>query len=345
MPFEELTNICKSENVLSCIDGAHSIGQIPLNLRETDPDFYVSNCHKWLFVPRGCAVFYVPVRNQALIRSSLPTSHGFVPKETEAVFNPLPPSGKSEFVNQFEFVGTLDNSPYLCVPAGVQWRKKVKYGGLEGEEAIMKHCVDLAKKGGNEAAKTLGTEVMENPEGTLRRCAFANVRLPLEFQEIAAGEMGKAVEIAQYVQPVKGFKKAMTDLTLQMDIQTPPGRVQYFSRPLHPRPKVLGPTERSNLPHGRRLCLVRENLAGSLRESEKRRMEIVKSNNSYKIDFPETSPHLLHCLIQPASEFLQCCLVVLWVRYFVIVSPSRCARGYQSLSNPFAGAEIDDHRG
>ncbi|CAK3811454.1 PLP-dependent transferase [Lecanosticta acicola] len=198
-PFEELTKICREYNTLSCIDGAHGIGHIPLNLKEVDPDFFVSNCHKWLYVPRGCAVFYVPVRNQHLIRSSLPTSHGFVPRETEAAFNPLPPSQKSEFVNQFEFVGTLDNSPYLCIPTALQWREKVRYGELKGEEAVMKYCVDVARQGGDKTAQILGTEVLENAEGTLRNCAFANVRLPLSYSDLAGGDMNTAISIAQWM--------------------------------------------------------------------------------------------------------------------------------------------------
>jgi selenocysteine lyase/cysteine desulfurase len=46
MPFEELVKICKEEEILSLVDGAHGVGQIPLNLAELDADFLVSNCHK-----------------------------------------------------------------------------------------------------------------------------------------------------------------------------------------------------------------------------------------------------------------------------------------------------------
>lgn len=52
-PFEKLTKKAKELNVLSCIDGAHAVGQIKLDLAGLDPDFFVSNCHKYVFVTAG----------------------------------------------------------------------------------------------------------------------------------------------------------------------------------------------------------------------------------------------------------------------------------------------------
>lgn len=189
MPFESLTAACRDLGVLSCIDGAHGIGQIPLNLSKLDPDFFLTNTHKWLFVPRPCAVFYVPLKNQHLIRTSLPTSWGFVELGQEEGVDLVHDGLKqSRFELLFDYVGTLDISPYLCIPAALEFRKKV----CGGEDEVMRHNSRLAATGGAKLARMLGTDVMENEEGTLTKdCAMVNVRLPLDperltsnFQEI-----------------------------------------------------------------------------------------------------------------------------------------------------------------
>ena len=200
MPFERLTKLCQQHKVLSCIDGAHGVGQIPLNLSELDPDFFVSNCHKWLYVPRGCAIFYVPLRNQQLMRSTLPTSHGFVPLPGgDPIENPLPPNGMSEFENNFAFIGTMDNSPYLCITAALQWRSKLTWHDRQGEDAIFAYLNHLAREGGKIVRDILGTEILENEEGTLGNCSFTNVRLPLSVSEVAGSDSKDQVEVATWL--------------------------------------------------------------------------------------------------------------------------------------------------
>ncbi|KAF2792744.1 PLP-dependent transferase [Melanomma pulvis-pyrius CBS 109.77] len=178
MPFERLTAACKELGVLSLVDAAHGIGHIDLDLAKLDPDFLVSNCHKWLYVPRGCAVFHVPVRNQHLIRTTLPTSHGFNPLPVPGIAKiptPVPSSGaKTAFIQNFEFMATIDNSPFLCIPAAIAYRES-----LGGEKSIMEYCNRLAREAGRRAAEILGTEVLENSTGTLGNCCMTNVRLPI----------------------------------------------------------------------------------------------------------------------------------------------------------------------
>lgn len=106
MPFERLTEICRVHSVLSCIDGAHGVGQLDINLSQLDPDFFVSNCHKWLFTPRGCAVLYIPTRNQHLVRSTLPTGFNFAKDSSRS---------KAKFAANFADVATSDDTPYLCI--------------------------------------------------------------------------------------------------------------------------------------------------------------------------------------------------------------------------------------
>lgn len=45
----------------------------------------------------------------------------------------------------------------------------------------MRYCTDVVKAGGITVAHVLQTEVLDNPEGSLTNCAFANVRLPLKI--------------------------------------------------------------------------------------------------------------------------------------------------------------------
>ncbi|KAE8137458.1 pyridoxal phosphate-dependent transferase [Aspergillus pseudotamarii] len=184
MPFEALVQACRERNILSCVDGAHCIGQIPINLESLDPDFFVSNLHKWLFVPRGCAVLYVPPRNQALIRTTFPTSWGFTPRSTICRCQFQQSSDQSAFERLFESVGTMDYSPFLCVAEALRFRKQIG-----GENAIMLYNSQLAREGGRIMAQILGTDVLDNAESTLTRgLSMVNVQLPLHLKRLPGKE-------------------------------------------------------------------------------------------------------------------------------------------------------------
>ncbi|PLB49868.1 PLP-dependent transferase [Aspergillus steynii IBT 23096] len=199
LPFEALTAVCREEGVLSLIDGAHGIGHIELNLAQLDPDFFVSNCHKWLFTPRSCAVFYVPQRNQAMMRSTLPTSIGFVPQSESTSNAPAVNTDKSEFVRNFEFVGTLDTIPFITVPAAIEWRRTV----AGGEKKIIEYCTRLAQEGGRLVADILGTQVLDNKTRTYTDCCMSTVLLPIELSTSAPVTLpwkGRRVSVSDWAQ-------------------------------------------------------------------------------------------------------------------------------------------------
>jgi hypothetical protein len=139
----------------------------------------------------------VPKRNQHFIRSAIPTSHGYISLQPKSISNPFPPSAKSPFVRQFEFTGTLDASPWLCIPTAIRFRREV----CGGEEHIYAYCNELARTAGKEVAGILNTKVLENEEGTLGNCAMTNVKLPLEIGN-ASGQVTQdsAARVVQWLQ-------------------------------------------------------------------------------------------------------------------------------------------------
>lgn len=118
------------------------------------------------------------------MRSSLPTSHGFVPQEANSQFNPNQSKAQNVFVAQFEYTGTIDTAPILCIPAALEFRSRV----CGGEAAIIEYCADLARAGGHAVAEILGTETLPVPMG--KHVGFANVRLPLTFHSHATSVEG-----------------------------------------------------------------------------------------------------------------------------------------------------------
>ncbi|KAI0006253.1 putative aminotransferase family protein [Xylariaceae sp. FL0662B] len=171
VPFERLVPALQAEGALVLVDGAHGIGQIDIDLSTLQPDFFVTNLHKWLFVPRGCAALVVPRRHQGLFKTTVPTHHWTQPTEK-------PGQGDDHtFADLFAFTGTSDTTNYLCVQAALDFRNQV----CGGEASIREYCRSVAQRSAAIAAEILGTDIMDCPGSSLRDCFFANIRLPLEL--------------------------------------------------------------------------------------------------------------------------------------------------------------------
>ncbi|KAJ6493173.1 PLP-dependent transferase [Mycena sanguinolenta] len=166
MPWQELVTLCKEAGVYTVIDGAHSIGQeLNIDLGKADPDFWVSNCHKWLFAKRGCAVMFVAERNQHIIKSSFPTSKEYI-SPTDRTFP------AQSLIEQYNWNGTIDFVPPLSITAALEFRQ-----WLGGEDAINGYCHDMAMRGGVHLASIFGTRVLDEiGEFT---CNMVNVQIPL----------------------------------------------------------------------------------------------------------------------------------------------------------------------
>ncbi len=99
----------------------------------------------------------------------------------------------------FQFVATVDSSPYYCVPAAIKFREEV----CGGEQKIYEYSRDMAQEGADRIAAMLGTEVMDDGvdwrkgNGGLRDCALATLRLPLKVGDGGATGEISLVEVSR----------------------------------------------------------------------------------------------------------------------------------------------------
>ncbi len=101
-PIETLIRRLEERGVDVLVDGAHAPGMLPLSLRALRPAYYTGNFHKWVCAPKGAAFLFVRADRQDRVHP-LAVSYG------------QPRSG-SKFRTAFEWTGTQDFSPFLCMP-------------------------------------------------------------------------------------------------------------------------------------------------------------------------------------------------------------------------------------
>ncbi|KAI5966486.1 uncharacterized protein KGF55_000795 [Candida pseudojiufengensis] len=156
-PHEQMIKLCDKYKILSLVDGAHGIGCIPQNLSKLKPSFYVSNLHKWFYVPFGCAVLYIDPKYQKGIHT-LPISHSYLKSDTILSEE----DEKNRMIERFWFIGTKNFASVATIPDAYKFRNEI----CGGEETIYEYCHNLAVQAGDLVSKKWGTFVLDQPNKT-----------------------------------------------------------------------------------------------------------------------------------------------------------------------------------
>jgi isopenicillin-N epimerase len=103
LPLPRLVSELRRRGVDTLVDGAHAPGMVPLELSELGAAYYTGNAHKWLCAPKGAAFLHVRRDRQRDLHPTV-ISHGY-------------PSG---FRAEFDWTGTGDPTPWLCIPEALR---------------------------------------------------------------------------------------------------------------------------------------------------------------------------------------------------------------------------------
>lgn len=143
-PATQIVRQLSAKGVEVCIDGAHTPGQIPIDVRGLAPTYYVGSFHKWLCAPKGTGFLYVRADKQA----------GFRPWALSSRAHKVRPD-RAYFLRDFDYVGTNDYSGILCVPAAIDTMNSLVPGGWA---EVMRRNHDLALTARDTVCRILGAE-------------------------------------------------------------------------------------------------------------------------------------------------------------------------------------------
>ena len=154
LPVEAIARRAREAGILTVVDGAHAVGQWPVDLSAIGADLYASNFHKWLCAPKGSGFLYASPDQQPWLESPI-VSWGWV--EGNDHHRP-----QSQFVSRNQTQGTRDIAAFLSAPAAVAYQETRDW------ETVRERCRALAVEARESIAALTGLPQIapvESPEG------------------------------------------------------------------------------------------------------------------------------------------------------------------------------------
>lgn len=115
-PVAAIARVLRERGVRVLVDGAHASGMLELDIEALGVDYYATNLHKWVCAPKGAAVLWVRRELQGGVYPTV-MSHGYSE----------PPERR--FRAMFDWTGTGDPTPWLCVPKAIEVMGQLCEGG------------------------------------------------------------------------------------------------------------------------------------------------------------------------------------------------------------------------
>src|SRR6185503_5018351 len=145
LPVAEIVAELAARGIDTLVDGAHVPGQLALDVRALGAAWYTGNCHKWICAPKVAAFLWAREDKREALRP-LVVSHG------HNVRRP----GRSRLHDEFDWQGTGDPTPFLCVPEALRVVGAMVPGGWD---EVRRRNHELVLAGRRLVATALGVEL------------------------------------------------------------------------------------------------------------------------------------------------------------------------------------------
>lgn len=143
LPLERIVPALEGRGVRVLVDGAHAPGMVAtLDLTKLNPSYYTANCHKWLCSPKGSAFLYVKRELQDGFRPLALSNNAEKPKQ-----------GRSQFLTEFEYVGTRDYTAVMTIPHAIRCMGSMVPGGWP---EVMRRNHELVLRGRDIVCREMG---------------------------------------------------------------------------------------------------------------------------------------------------------------------------------------------